>query len=117
MGKTILVADDNAVIRRMLVRMVEKEDGYDLCVEATNGQEAIELAIEHCPELIILDLSMPVMNGLTASLRLKTIMPTIPIILFTQYADLGRSLFPNGSSVDRIVSKSEANQLMRHVRE
>ena len=117
MGRTILVADDNAVVRKMLSRMFEGEDGYELCAVATNGQEAIDLAVIHRPELIILDLSMPVMNGLNASQKLKTIMPTVPIILFTQHADLGRTLFPNGSWVDRVVSKDDATQLMRHIRE
>ena len=116
MGRTILVADDNPVIRKMLCRMFEEEDGYDLCAEATNGQEAIDLAIKHRPELIILDLSMPFVNGLIASRQLKKIMPTVLIILFTQYGDLGKTLFPHGSSVDRVVSKSDANQLMHQVR-
>lgn len=113
----ILVADDNPFLRTMLRRMFEREDRYDLCAEAANGQEAIHLAIEHRPDLIILDLSMPVMNGLNASRKLKRIMPTVPIILFTQYEDVGRVLLPDGSPVDRIVSKENANQLMRHIKE
>jgi YesN/AraC family two-component response regulator len=47
----------------MLCRIFEAEEDYELCAEATNGQEAIELALKHRPELIILDFSMPVMNG------------------------------------------------------
>jgi CheY-like chemotaxis protein len=117
MARTILVADDSQIIRQMLCRIFEEEEEYDLCAEATNGQEAIDLAIKHRPELIILDLSMPVMNGLTAAQQLKKIMPTVPIILFTDYADLAHILFPNGSSVDRVISKTDASQLMHHVRE
>jgi YesN/AraC family two-component response regulator len=63
MARSILVADDNPIIRRMLCRIFEAEEDYELCAEATNGQEAIELALKHRPELIILDFSMPVMNG------------------------------------------------------
>ena len=55
MARTILVADDNPLIRRMLCELFEKEEDYDICAEATNGQEAIDLALRHRPELIILD--------------------------------------------------------------
>jgi len=95
---------------------VEDEDDYDICAEASNGQEAIDLALKHRPELIILDLAMPVLGGLDASKELKRIMPTVPIILFTQYADLGDALSGNGLLVDRIVQKGDVRGLMEHVR-
>ena len=59
MAKRILVADDNALIRRMLCELFEREEDYDICAEATNGQEAIDLALKHRPDLIILDWAMP----------------------------------------------------------
>ncbi len=117
MARTILVADDSPIIRKMLCQIFEEEHDYNLCAEATNGQEAVDLAIKHRPELIVLDLSMPLMSGLTAAQLLKKIMPNVPIILFTDYADLGHLLFPNGSPVDRVVSKDDASQLMHHVRD
>ena len=67
MAKTILVADDNPLIRKMLCEMFEIEEDYDICAEAANGQETVDLAEKHRPDLIILDLSMPVMNGLEAA--------------------------------------------------
>src|SRR6202041_999201 len=87
MAQRILVADDNAAVRSALCRMFDLEEGYDICAEATNGEEAIALALKHKPDLIILDLSMPVMNGLDSARELKRIMPAVPIILFTQHAD------------------------------
>ena len=69
MARTIVVADDNPVIRKMLCVLFEAEEDYDLCAEASNGREAIDLAIKHRPDLIILDLSMPVMNGYEAAKR------------------------------------------------
>ena len=88
-ARTILVADDNPTIRKMLCRMFEIEGNYDLCTEAENGKQAVELALRHRPDLIILHLSMPVMNGLEAAHELKKLMPHVPIILFTQHVDLG----------------------------
>jgi CheY-like chemotaxis protein len=116
MAKTILVADDNPLIRKMLCELFEIEENYDLCAEAVNGAEAIDLAVKHKPDLIILDLSMPVMDGIEAARELKKIMPHVPIILFTLYGDdVARSLGPR-SPIDLIVSKDDAKNLVNHVR-
>ena len=116
MARTILVADDNPLMRKMLCEIFEAQEDYDICAEANNGQEAIALALKHRPELIILDLSMPIMGGLEASRELKRIMPGVSIILFTQYADLGNALSYSGLQVDRIISKTDARNLIGHVR-
>lgn len=116
MTKTILIADDAPHIRRQLCCLFKLEEGYEVCAEASNGQEAIALAVEHHPQLIILDLSMPVMGGLDAARELKRLMPEVPIILFTQYADLGKYLLGSNPPIDRIVSKSQSKELMGHVR-
>ena len=113
MARTVLVADDSRIIRETLCRIFGDEENYNICAEATNGQEAIELALKHRPELVILDFSMPVMNGMDAAKELKKLMPAVPIILFTQHADS----LPRGSrDIDRIVSKTNAAGLMEHVR-
>jgi CheY-like chemotaxis protein len=116
MAKTILVADDNSQIRDHLRRLLQSDEHYAVCAEAANGQEAIELALEHRPDLIILDLSMPVMDGLTTARELKTLMPEVPIILFTQYAHLGRHVPGSDLVVDGVVSKGDLTELMRQVR-
>ena len=116
MARTILVADDNPLMRKMLCEIFEAEEDYDICAEASNGREAIDLALKHRPELIILDLAMPVLGGLEASEELKRILPDVPIILFTQYADLGNALSYSGLQVDRIVSKTDVRNLIGHVR-
>jgi CheY-like chemotaxis protein len=116
MAKTILVADDSPAIREMLCKLLEFEEDYDIRTAPSNGQEAINLALECHPHLIILDLSMPVMDGLTVARELKRLMPGVPIILFTQYADLGKHMLGSTLTVDRIVSKTESKEIMRHVR-
>jgi YesN/AraC family two-component response regulator len=113
MARTVLIADDSPLIRKMLCRIFETEENYELCAEAKNGQEAIDLAFKCRPELIILDFSMPVMNGIDAARELKKLMPDVPIILFTQHSDsLPRHLL----HIDRIVSKTNLAELMSHVR-
>jgi CheY-like chemotaxis protein len=117
MPKTILVADDKAAIRKALCEMFEIEEDYDLCAEATNGVEAIALAKQWRPDLVILDLSMPVMNGYDAAREIKRILPGTPIILFTLYADTVRKqLMGVNSPIDLIVSKSDSANLIKRVR-
>ena len=115
MAKRVLVADDSPVIRKMLCQLFEREDDYDICAEAENGQEAIELALKHRPDLIILDFAMPVLNGLDTARKLKKIMPEVPIILFTQHAT-AITLIETDVTVNRVVSKDDLAGLMGHVR-
>jgi CheY-like chemotaxis protein len=112
--RTVLVADDNPAIRKALCQMFEVEKDYEICAEATNGKEVIALATKHRPDLIILDLAMPVMNGLDAAAELKRIMPEVPIILFTVHADIFRGKIQK-LPIDMVVSKSDFD-LMSHVR-
>ena len=116
MAKRILVADDNPLIRKMLCQLFEREEDYNICAEAKNGQEAIELALKHHPDLIILDWAMPLLGGLAAARELKKIMPAVPIILFTQHADTGVTLLESDVNIDRVVSKSVPEKLMEHVK-
>ncbi len=116
MAKTILVADDSAIIRKMLCRLFKASGQYEVCAEATNGEEAIALALEHRPALIIMDLAMPVLTGLDAAREIKNILPEIPIVLFTQYAKDTIKTSGVDLPVDRIVDKLDIENLMGLVR-
>jgi CheY-like chemotaxis protein len=85
LGKTALVVDDNAAIRKMLATAF-LADGFKTCFEAANGTEAIEVAQQIKPDLIIMDFSMPGISGLEASSALKKIFSKVPIILFSLFA-------------------------------
>jgi CheY-like chemotaxis protein len=87
MAKTILVADDNPTLRKVLCKLFEVEKDIDLCVEAVDGAQAIALAKQCKPDLIILDLNMPVINGINAARALKRILPHVPIIVLTMHAE------------------------------
>ncbi len=65
--KSVLIVDDNAFIRQALCELFKKEADFEVCGEAENGKKAIEKARELRPDLIVLDLSMPVMNGFDAA--------------------------------------------------
>lgn len=78
----ILVAEDEALIRLDLVEML-REAGYEVIAEAGNGQEAIDLNAKHNPDLAILDINMPIMDGLTAA---ETIVNTTPVLMLTAFS-------------------------------
>ena len=86
-GRSILLVDDRDFERFTIRAAIEGLTQFRVCGEASNGVEAIEKARELQPDLIVMDLAMPVMNGLEASALLKTALPEVPIILLTLYAD------------------------------
>lgn len=85
MSVRILVVDDNATIRDGLRRLLANHADWEVCGEAVDGIEAIEKNRQLMPDLLVVDVSMPRMNGLDASLELLKIYPKILILLFTSY--------------------------------
>jgi response regulator NasT len=83
MSVRILVAEDEAIIRMDLIEMLQAA-GYEVVAAATNGQEAIDLAEEHRPDLAILDVKMPVLDGITAAAKIIEIAPVLMLTAFSQ---------------------------------
>ena len=79
----ILVAEDEALIRMDLVEMLQ-EAGYQVVAQATNGEEAIALATEYKPDLAILDVKMPVLDGISAAEKIISIAPVLMLTAFSQ---------------------------------
>jgi len=107
MSKIILVADDNEIVRREICRLLLRETECEVCGEAEHGLDAIEKAQQLHPNLIILDLSMPVMNGIDAARVLRLRMPTVPIIMFTSYTSTFLEEEMRSAGVTEMVSKSD----------
>jgi len=107
MRKTVLVVDDNAVIRRALCQSFTAEPDFDVCGEAENGLQAIEKAQELYPDLIVMDLSMPVMNGIDAARALKSLLPSVPLVIFSEYSNVFSENEARSAGVSALVSKSE----------
>ena len=83
MSVRILVAEDEALIRMDLVEMLQ-EAGYTVCAQAGNGEEAIALATEHKPDLCILDVKMPILDGISAAEKIISIAPVLMLTAFSQ---------------------------------
>ena len=109
--KCILLVDDSAVVRHG-IREVFEAHGYLICGEAANGQEAIEQAEKLHPDLVVLDLSMPVMNGLEAARILSRTMPCVPLILFSNYSDMFREEDARSAGISAVVSKDKSASIL-----
>jgi DNA-binding NarL/FixJ family response regulator len=83
MAVRILIADDDAAIRRLLHRLIENHHDWTVCGDALDGKDAIGKAAQLSPDVIVLDLAMPQMNGLQAAREISRSMPEIPILLLT----------------------------------
>ena len=103
----VLLVDDSAIIRRSLRRVFEQA-GWEVCGEAENGHEAIEKAEQLKPQVIVLDLAMPLMNGLTAGRILKEMLPAVSLILFTLNGDLLPVNDLRLAGISAVVSKGDS---------
>lgn len=104
----ILVADDHEVMRLGIRNLVEARSNWSVCAEACDGKEAIEKAIQFNPDVIIMDIAMPEMNGIEAANRITSSHPQIPVILFSLHlsSELVRQF--NNGTVRGAVCKSDA---------
>jgi DNA-binding NarL/FixJ family response regulator len=107
MDKRILVVDDNALVRALVREFIESRPGFKVCGEAADGVEGVEKGLELKPDLIVLDFSMPRINGLQAAFMLHEIVPDTPIILFTVHKDAVLSRLAHNAGVSSVLSKTD----------
>lgn len=107
MANTVLIVDDSAVMRKALCRLFKTAGGFDVCATARNGVEAIEMVCLLKPQLIVLDLCMPGINGLETARRLHAINHPPPIILYSMNAEEIAVQQASEWGVTAIVSKAE----------
>jgi len=104
---SILLADDHQIVRDGIKSILEKE-GYRVTAEASNGQEAVRLAIQTNPDLAILDITMPVLNGLDAAREILHRLPSSKAILLTMHAEKGYVLEGLRAGIKGFVTKAHA---------
>src|SRR5713226_255953 len=114
--KRILIVDDQTALLKVLRTSLEHH-GFSVCGEAANGIDAIGRAVATRPDLVILDVAMPGLNGIEVASILQSLLPNVPIILHTIYADrVGKSL-KTLVGIKAVVAKSEGvGKLIDHVR-
>jgi two-component system, NarL family, nitrate/nitrite response regulator NarL len=110
--KRIMLVDDNAAIRQALHHVFDFSPEWDVCGEASNGREGVEKAKSLHPDLIVMDVSMPVMNGLEAARVIHETMPTILVILCSLHTDDTLRFEARQAGVRAIVSKTQNMQTL-----
>ncbi|HEX5422309.1 MAG TPA: response regulator transcription factor [Candidatus Acidoferrales bacterium] len=112
MQRTVLIVDDNVHVRRSLRWTIERELEWQVCGEATNGAEGVSAATRLKPDIVVLDLSMPVMNGIEAARQLKQLVPGSHLLMFTSFATPTLEEAARDAGIEEFVPKNEGAVLL-----
>ncbi len=113
----ILIADDKLHFRRGLRRLIEEHEDWNVCAEAEDGVQAVNQAKQFKPDLIVLDLAMPELNGFEAAAQISKALPMIPILMLTLYASPLVEEKAERVGVQRVISKSAGYLLVPAIEE
>ncbi len=114
----ILLADDHAVVRHGLRALLSTEADVEIVGEAENGAAAVELAKKSVPDMVIMDLSMPLLNGAEATRQIHRILPSVKVLVLSSYWDQGFAQSVKGAgAVGYITKDTSGADLLRAIRE
>lgn len=108
----ILIADDHAEVRSSLRAILAAQPGWEIVAEAADGRQAIDLATETCPDVVVMDYRLPLMNGVDATREIRGACPGTEVLIFTTHGgrQLIRRLLEAGAR--GYLSKSEARRFL-----
>jgi DNA-binding NarL/FixJ family response regulator len=116
MSKRILVVDDSPLVRAVIRAYLESRTQFTVCGEAANGLDAIEKAKTLSPDLILMDFSIPVLNGIEVGSILKSILPKVPIVIYTAHDKATIELHALTVGVQLVIQKNDMSNLAAHLR-
>ena len=90
---TILLAENHVVVRESIRRFLEREANFEVVGEAGDGEEAVQMASQLKPDVIVMDISMPKLNGIEATRQIKALQPSAVVLILTAY-DYEQYIFP-----------------------
>ncbi len=113
----ILVVDDHTIVRQGLKALLEAQPGFQVVGEADNGREAVKKAQELSPEVVIMDIAMPILNGLEATRQIKRVLPETKVIALTMYNDEEYvfQILKSGAS-GYLIKETAVNELITAIR-
>lgn len=114
--KCILIVDDNAAVRRSLRALLEYNSDWIVGGEAANGYDAIVKAQQLHPDLVVLDMCLPIMNGLDVGKELKKQMPDVPLLMFTSADNSQLQKTALNAGFSNVTSKRDAPALVDSIR-
>jgi DNA-binding NarL/FixJ family response regulator len=107
-SSTVLIVDDSVAIRRSLRSCIEREGEMTVCGEAENGAIAVEKVRELSPDVVILDLQMPVMNGLEAARAIAAMAPQTAMVMLTLHTHDALASEAQAAGIREVLSKTDA---------
>jgi len=114
---TVLLVDDHAVVRQGVRFFLESQDDFEVVGEAESGETAVKLAAEHIPDVVLMDLVMPEMDGVEATRQVKNVSPRSQIVVLTSYHD-DEYIFPalQAGAISYILKDIHMEELAEAVR-
>jgi DNA-binding NarL/FixJ family response regulator len=104
----VLLADDHAVVRLTLRKLIEHDGTCVVCAEASNGEEAVCQACQWHPDVAVLDISMPVMDGLEAARQIRVRSPATAVLIVTMHSALRSGDLARAAGAQGFLQKSDA---------
>ncbi len=108
----ILIADDSPYVRQGLRSLLSGHPDWQVCGEAIDGQDAVDKTRELCPDVVVLDFAMPVVDGVKAAREISKICPNSQVLLCSMYLDSQLASVARRSGILGLVSKSNASQIV-----
>jgi DNA-binding NarL/FixJ family response regulator len=113
----LLLADDHTVVRDGLRQLLEQVEDLDVVAAAADGEQAVSLAAEHVPDVVLMDLEMPVLSGVEATRQIVAAEPATRVVVLTSFADRERILDAlDAGAVGYLLKDAEPDELVRGVR-
>jgi NarL family two-component system response regulator LiaR len=114
----VLLVDDHAVVRKGLCALLEREPGIEVIGEAENGEQAVELAGQLRPDVVLMDLEMPVIDGIEATRRISALDPEVKIVVLTSHA-AEEEVFPalKSGAQGYLLKHSAPDEVLRAIRQ
>jgi DNA-binding NarL/FixJ family response regulator len=114
---TLLIADDHPLVRNALTQLLGAVDDIDVVATATNGREAVDMALETSPEVVLMDLEMPELNGIEATSALKAAGSTARIVILTTFSDRERIIGAlDAGALGYLLKDADPEEIIRGVR-
>lgn len=114
-AKSVLIVDDNPGVRAALRAFLRNREGIRVCAEAVDGTDGVNKAREYKPDLVLMDVVMPNLNGFEAAAAMRKLLPKTRIVVFTMFGDIVGEALARAVGVDLIVSKQNTDVLMQQL--
>src|SRR5207302_10668825 len=113
----VVIADDHAVVRRGLLQLFAATEDVEIVAAASDGAEAVAAAEKHLPDLVLMDLSMPEMDGVEATRAIRAVLAEVPVVILTSFSERDRILDAmDAGAVGYLLKDADPDELLRGVR-